>query len=104
MNYLSLDIKYLISCFTSLYSLRILFIKRNFSWLRTESIKVLEIKTSILFNLDFASNTIELCFSFLFLIIDLWFLIPLVIAQIFNPIAELLIPIGIPIKEAKSEI
>ena len=104
MNYLSLDIKYLISCFTSLYSLRILFIKRNLSWLRTESIKVLEIKTSILFNLDFASNTIELCFSFLFLIIDLWFLIPLVIAQIFNPIAELLIPIGIPIKEAKSEI
>ena len=99
MNYLSLDIKYLISCFTSLYSLRILFIKRNLSWLRTESIKVLEIKTSILFNLDFASNTIELCFSFLFLIIDLWFLIPLVIAQIFNPIAELLIPIGIPIKQ-----
>ena len=104
MNYLSLDIKYLISCFTLLYSLRTLFIKRNLSWLRTESIKVLEIKTSILFNLDFASNAIELCFSFLFLIIDLWFLIPLVIAQIFNPIAELLIPIGIPIKEAKSEI
>ena len=104
MNYLSLDIKYFISCFTSLYSFRTLFIKRNLPWLITESIKVLEIKTSILFNLDFASNTIELCFSFLFLIIDLWFLIPLVIAQIFNPIAELLIPIGIPIKEAKSEI
>ena len=104
MNYLSLDIKYLISCFTSLYSFRTLFIKRNLSWLITESIKVLEIQTSILFNLDFASNSIELCFSFLLLIIDLWFLIPLVIAQIFNPIAELLIPIGIPIKEAKSEI
>ena len=104
MNYLSLGIKYLISCFTSLYSFRTLFIKRNLSWLITESIKVLEIQTSILFNLDFASNSIELCFSFLLLIIDLRYLIPLVIAQIFNPIAELLIPIGIPIKEAKSEI
>ena len=32
------------------------------------------------------------------------FLIPAVIAQIFNPIAELVIPIGIPIKGAKTEI
>ena len=71
MNYLSLDIKYLISCFTSLYSFRTLFIKRNLSWLITESIKVLEIQTSSFFNLDFASNTVELCFSFLLLIIDL---------------------------------
>ena len=39
-----------------------------------------------------------------FLIIDLRFLIPAVIAQIFNPIAELVIPIGIPSKEAKVEI
>ena len=31
-------------------------------------------------------------------------LIPAVIAQIFNTIAEFLIPIGIPIKEAKAEI
>ena len=38
-------------------------------------------------------------FSF-FLIIDLHFLIPLAIAQIFNPIGELMIPIGIPSKEA----
>ena len=42
-------------------------------------------------------------FSF-FLIIDLYFLILAVIAQIFNPIAELVIPIGIRIKEAKAEI
>ena len=39
-----------------------------------------------------------------FLIIDLRFLTPAVIAQIFNPIAELVIPIGIPSKEAKVEI
>ena len=39
-----------------------------------------------------------------FLIIDLNLLIPAAIAQIFNPIAELLISIGIPNKEAKAEI
>ena len=39
-----------------------------------------------------------------FLIIDLFFLIPAVIAPIFNPIAELVIPVGIPIKEAKAEM
>ena len=42
-------------------------------------------------------------FSF-FLIINLYFLYPAVIAQIFNPIAELVIPIGIPNKETKAEI
>ena len=40
--------------------------------------------------------------SFSFLIIDLYFLIPTFIAQIFNPIEELVIPIGIPTKEAKA--
>ena len=35
---------------------------------------------------------------FLFLIIDLYFLIAAVIAKIFNYIAELVIPIGIPTK------
>ena len=39
-----------------------------------------------------------------FLIIELCFLISEVIAHIFNPIAELVIPIGIPIKEVKAEI
>ena len=39
-----------------------------------------------------------------FVIIDLHFLFPPVIAQTFNAIAELAIPIGIPIKEAKAEI
>ena len=65
-------------------------------------IKALEIKTSMLFNLDFANNIILLWFFFL--IIDLYFLIPAVIAHIFNPIAELVIPLGVPIREAKAEI
>ena len=41
---------------------------------------------------------------FLLLIVDLYFLIPAVIIQIFNTIAEVIIPIGIPIKEAKAEM
>ena len=43
-------------------------------------------------------------FFFFFLIIDSYFLIAPVIAQIFNPVTEFIIPIGIPIKEAKAEI
>ena len=58
----------------------------------------------MLFNFDFANNTILSCFFFFILIIDLYFLIPAFIAQIFNPIAELIIPIGIPTKEAKEEM
>ena len=54
--------------------------------------------------MDFANNTILLSVSFFFLIIDLYFLIPAVITQIFYPIAELVIPIGIPTKEGKSEL
>ena len=53
------------------------------------------------FNLDFANNTILSCFFFFFLIIGL---IPAVIAQIFNPIIELVIPIGIPTKKTKAEM
>ena len=64
----------------------------------------LEIKTSMLFNLDFANNAILPCFFLFFLIINLFFLIPTVTAQIFNPIAELLIPIGITNKEEKAEM
>ena len=55
-------------------------------------------------NLDFANNRILSCFFFFFLIIDLYFLIQAVIAQIFNPIAELVIPIGIPTTEAEAEM
>ena len=67
-----------------------------------ESIKALEIKTSMLFNLDFANNTILSCFFFL--IIHLYFLIPAVVQQISNPIAGIVISIGIPNKEAKAEM
>ena len=58
----------------------------------------------MLFNLVFANNTILSCSFFFFLIIDLHFLIPGAIAQTFNPIAELTIPIGIPTKEAKAQM
>ena len=66
--------------------------------------KFLEIKTSMLLNLDFANNTISSCFLFLFLIIHLYLQIPAVIVKIFNRIVELAIPIGIQSKEAKAEI
>ena len=43
-------------------------------------------------------------FFFSFLIISLYLLILAIIVQIFNPIAELVIPTGIPSNEAKAEI
>ena len=57
----------------------------------------------MLFNLDFGNNTILSYLFSSFLIIDLC-LIPAAIAQIFNQIKELQIPIGIPRKEPKAEI
>ena len=78
----------------------------NLSWLITELIQSLEIKASVLFDLDFANNNILSCFAFFFLIIGLCILIPAINENKFNPIAELVVPIniGIPIKEAKAEI
>ena len=64
--------------------------------------KALEVKTSMVFNLVFTSNTI--LSSFFFLIIDLYFLIPAVITEIYIVIAELAVPTGIPTKEARAEI
>ena len=58
----------------------------------------------MLFSLDFANNTISSCFFFFFLIIDLHFLIPAAIAQILNPIAELVISKEIPSKEVEAEL
>ena len=55
---------------------------------------LLSILLTILFYHDF----------FFFLIINLYFLITAAIAQIFNPIAEFVILIEIPRKEAKIEI
>ena len=60
--------------------------------------------TSILFNLDFANNIISSCFFFFYLFIHLYHLIAAVITHIFNPIAELVILIAIPTKEAKVEM
>ena len=58
----------------------------------------------MLFNLDFAGNTILSCFCLFSLVIDLYFLITAVIAQISKLIAELVIPIVIPSKEAKPKM
>ena len=43
-------------------------------------------------------------YVFFFLIIDLYFLIPAFISQIFNPIAELVVTLEIPSKETKLEV
>ena len=67
--------------------------------LHHERVKALEIKTSVLINLDFFIIILPF-----FLIIDLYFLIAAVITQIFNSIVELVIPIVIPAKKAKSEM
>ena len=56
------------------------------------------------FDLDFANNTISSCFFLFFLFIKLYLFIPVVITQIFTPIAELAIPIEILTKKAKAEI
>ena len=69
-----------------------------------ESIEVLEMKTSILFNFDLSNKTILSCLFFFSTIIDLYFVIPSVFAQIFNSTVELLIPIEIQIKEGEAEI
>ena len=58
----------------------------------------------MVFNLVFTSNTILSCFFLFFLISDLYFLIPAVIAHIFNATAELAVPIGRPTKEEKAEM
>ena len=58
----------------------------------------------MLFNLDFANNTILSYLFFFFLITTLYFLVPAVITQISNPIDELVIHTRIPTKEAKAEI
>ena len=85
--YLLLELKFFISSFV---------VWNYFSTF--ESIKALEIRNSMLFNLGFANNIILSCFFFFLLIIDLHFIIPAVIAQSFNPIAELVIPTGCQLK------
>ena len=86
---------FFISSFVSLYSLNTIVTKINLWCLLYESIKALEIKTSNVFNLAFANNTIWSWFFLFFLTIDLYFLIAAVSVHIFNPTAECAVPIGI---------
>ena len=64
----------------------------------------METETSIVFNIGFGSKTISSCFFFFILIIDLYFLIPAVITEMFFVNAELVVPTGITNKEARAEI
>ena len=78
-------------------------IEANLSWLIYESIKALEIKTLTVSYLAFPINTILSRFFLFFLAIDLYFIIPEVIPQSFNPTTELVILMGLPTKEANAE-
>ena len=95
---------FFISAFISIYSLNTLFTEINSSCLIYESIKALEIRTSIVSNLPFPSKIFCYASSFFFLITGLSFLIPAFITQIFTAAAERAIRTGIPTKEAYAEI
>ena len=58
----------------------------------------------MLFDLDFANNTIHHASFFFSFLKTYTFLIPVVLTQIFTPIAELVVPIEILTKEVKAEI
>ena len=64
----------------------------------------LGIKTSIVFTLVFANNTILSWFSLFFLTTDLYFLVPAVNGQIFYPNAELVMLTETPTNEANANI
>ena len=63
-----------------------------------------KLRLLVVLNLVFTNNTILSCFLFFFFIIDLYFLIPAFIAQIFKPTAELVIPLRIPTEGARAKI
>ena len=65
--------------------------------------KASETRTSKVRNLTFARNFISWCFL-VFVITDLYILIPAVIADIYNPTTQLLIPTGVPTIEGKAEM
>ena len=56
------------------------------------------------FFLVFPNNNILSCFLFFFLVIDLFFLTPAVIAQISNPTSQLALPTGIPTNDSNANI
>ena len=78
-------------------------LKKKSSQLIYESVKALEIKTFILFNVLFANIPFHFAFFF-FLINGPYVLIPALIAQTFNPVDKLVISLRMPSKEAKGEI
>ena len=93
--------------FISLYSLDTLFTETKSSWIMFESIKGLENRPSIVFNLSFPYNTILSCFFFFCFIIGLYFeqtAIPAIIEQTFIPTAEFVIPTGTQTNDANAEI
>ena len=67
-----------------------------------ESIKALEVRNSIVFNISFPNNTILLCFFFFFFN---WLILlnPAVIAQMFIPTTVLVIPTGTKTNDANAE-
>ena len=93
--------RFFIESFISSYSCNALFTETNSSWLTYELIKALEIRTSMVFTLVFAYNTLLSCFFFFFLIIDLYFLFTAIIEKILNHTAKLALPVEIPTEEAK---
>ena len=87
----------------SFYFIKILFTEKKLTSITSESVNALEVKAFMVFNLVVGSNTIlSRCFLF-FLIIDLYFLIPVVNPQIFNPTAALAVAIRIPTDKAKEK-
>ena len=95
------SLSFFIHFFILSYFFNTLLIKTNSLWLIFEFVKALEIKTYIQYYLEFVKNTIWSCFLFFFLIIGSYFLFPAVIAQMFNSFSELVISMGIPIKDVK---
>ena len=85
------------------YTYGTFFIETTSLWLIYKSIKALEIKTSMVFNLAFANNAILSCFFFFFWTIYLYFLIRAVFTQIFIATAELVIPTRMPTNDLKAE-
>ena len=72
--------------------------------LRHDFIKAPETRIYILSKLVYSNNTFSSCLFFFFFIIELYFLIPAVIAQIFNPTTEHVMSTEIQTKEANAEI
>ena len=67
------------------------------------SIKVLEIRAPIVRNFLLPSDITLSYFFFVFIIIDLYFLILVVAAQTYNPTAELVMSTGTQNNEANAE-